>query len=423
MTIINAIQDHLDHLVKQIGCRMIGTEGNLVAADYIEDVFKQAKLEVRRQSYPCLSWRAERCALRIAGQTVEAIPNTFSPPCQITANMVLVRTIEELERADVGNCLLVLCGELTSDPIMSLVDHAVYLPERDRKIGVLLRQKQPQAIVTVSLAPGYTPILLEDPRLNIPSVTVSAEVGLLITQNINSPASLEIVSDVKPGQTCNVIGVNCSPSQAKRIIMCAHYDTKNGTLGAWDNASGVAALLALAQHYALNPPPVSIEFVAFSAEEYGIEDSFEDPYLTEYGLSIPPFVYGQEIAAPYRASELDEVLAVINFDGIGQLLTANTVATMACSEALKALVREVKQSFPGIVAVSGWPASNHYGFSANGIPSIPLGSVEMKNVLHVPNDTVEWVSAKHIDEVAEFAQQVVINLADKSPTWSRMQRR
>ncbi len=423
MTIINAIQEHLDHLVKQIGCRMIGTEGNLAAADYIENVFEKATLDVRRQIYPCLSWQAERCALQIAGHTVEAIPNTFSPPCQITAQMTLVRTVEELERAEVGNRILVLCGELTNDPIMSLVDHAVYLPERDRKVGVLLRQKQPQAIVTVSLAPGYTPILLEDPRLNIPSVTVSAEEGLFIAQNLSSSASLEIVSNVKPGQTCNVIGESRSSSQAKRIILCAHYDTKNGTVGAWDNASGVAALLALAQHYALTPPPVSVEFVAFSAEEYGIEDSFEDPYLAEYGLSIPPFVYGQEIAAPYQSSGLDEVLAVINFDGIGQSLSANTVATMACSDALKDLVNGVKQHFPKIVTVSGWPASNHYGFSANGIPSIPLGSIEMKNVLHVPSDTLKWISAKQIEEVAEFAQQVVVKLADKSPKWSRIQRR
>ena len=40
------------------------------------------------------------------------------------------------------------------------------------RIDMLLRQKQPQAVVTVGLALGYTPILLEDPRLNIPSVTV-----------------------------------------------------------------------------------------------------------------------------------------------------------------------------------------------------------------------------------------------------------
>jgi hypothetical protein len=95
---------------------------------------------------------------------------------------------------------------------------------------------------------------------------------------------------------------------------------------------------------------------------------------------------------------------------------------MACSDALKDLVRAVKQSFPGIVAVNGWPASNHYGFYANGIPSIPIGSIEMKNVLHAPRDTVDWVSATHIGEVVAFAQQVVVKLADKSPAWCRASR-
>ncbi|MEZ4725906.1 MAG: M28 family peptidase [Caldilineaceae bacterium] len=333
-----------------------------------------------------------------------------------------MRTIEELAAANASNAILVLCGELTNDPIMSLVDHAVYLPERDRKIGEMLRQKQPQAILTVSLSPGYTPLLLEDPRLNISSATVPAEAGLWIAQHLDRPATLEISSRIMPGETSNLIGLNLQPTGAKRIILCAHYDTKQGTPGAWDNASGVAALPALAQHYAVQPPPVSLEFIAFSAEEYGIEDSDEDPYLSQYGLSIPPFVYGQEIAAPYRPSGLDDVLAVINFDGIGQTLTANTVATMACSAALKTLVGEIKQGFPGIVAVGGWPASNHYGFSANGISSIPIGSLEMKNMMHASRDTAEWVSAPQIDEAVAFAQQVIAQLAYKSPAWCRLPR-
>lgn len=133
MKIANAVQHHLDYLAKQIGPRMIGTPGNLVAADYIENVFKESNLEVQRQNYPCPSWRAEHCEFNIGGRSVEVIPNTFSPPCQITAKLVIVRTIEELEAVDATSCILVLCGELTTDPIMSLVNHAVYLPERDRQ--------------------------------------------------------------------------------------------------------------------------------------------------------------------------------------------------------------------------------------------------------------------------------------------------
>jgi hypothetical protein len=46
----------------------------------------------------------------------------------------------------------------------------------------------------------------------------------------------------------------------------------------------------------------------------------------------------------------------------------------------------------------------------------------MKNVLHASRDTVEWFSAQHMEETVEFAQQLVANLADKSPAWSRLPR-
>lgn len=421
MALESVIQEHLRQLAVTIGPRMIGTLGNLKATDYLEDEFRRTNLTVTRQAYPCPAWQVEHCRLQLGDVALDAVANTYSPSCQITAPLAIVRTLAELSTVDTTDRILLLCGELTADPIMSLIDHAIYLPDRDRTIGQLLRQKAPLAIITVSLAHAYTPILLEDPRLNISSATVSAEVGQRLVQEADRVVTLEIASQRQAGETANLIGVT-EPANAHRLIICAHYDTKNGTAGTWDNASGVAALLTLAQHYSVETPPITIEFIAFSAEEYGIEDSYEDPYLAQFGLAIPPFVYGQEIAAPYKPSKLDNVLAVINLDGIGLALAPNTVATMACSAELQALVGQVKAAYPGLLAVGGWPASNHYGFSANGIPSIPIGSLTLKNVMHSAADTMDWLSSAQICEVVTFVQQLVDALADKSPQWCRVAR-
>ena len=51
------------------------------------------------------------------------------------------------------------------------------------------------------------------------------------------------------------------------IVIGAHYDTVPGTPGADDNASAVAALLALAQSFAGKPQERTIRFVAFTNEE------------------------------------------------------------------------------------------------------------------------------------------------------------
>lgn len=59
------------------------------------------------------------------------------------------------------------------------------------------------------------------------------------------------------------------------ILIGAHYDTKPGTPGADDNATGVAVLLELAREFARNPPQYPVRLVAFDLEEYGMVGSSE----------------------------------------------------------------------------------------------------------------------------------------------------
>ena len=74
----------------------------------------------------------------------------------------------------------------------------------------------------------------------------------------------------------NVIGYVAGTKQpARYIVVSAHYDhigVRNGVIfnGADDNASGTAALFALAEYFVKNPPAHSIIFAAFDAEEGGL---------------------------------------------------------------------------------------------------------------------------------------------------------
>jgi Zn-dependent M28 family amino/carboxypeptidase len=51
------------------------------------------------------------------------------------------------------------------------------------------------------------------------------------------------------------------------VVLGAHYDTVVGTPGANDNATGVAAVLALAERFAAACPARTLRFVAFATEE------------------------------------------------------------------------------------------------------------------------------------------------------------
>ena len=54
------------------------------------------------------------------------------------------------------------------------------------------------------------------------------------------------------------------------ILIGAHYDAVPGTLGADDNATGVAVLLEMVEVFAANPLKYPVRLVAFDLEEYGL---------------------------------------------------------------------------------------------------------------------------------------------------------
>ena len=74
----------------------------------------------------------------------------------------------------------------------------------------------------------------------------------------------------------NVLGlVRGRTRSARTIVVSAHYDhvgTRNGQVynGADDNASGTAAVLALAAHFKAHPPAHNIIFALWDAEEIGL---------------------------------------------------------------------------------------------------------------------------------------------------------
>lgn len=70
-----------------------------------------------------------------------------------------------------------------------------------------------------------------------------------------------------------ILQIPGSNSNRPAVVVGAHYDTVPGCPGADDNASGLAVLLELAQHFTLHPPKSSLYLVAFDLEEYGLAGS------------------------------------------------------------------------------------------------------------------------------------------------------
>ena len=86
------------------------------------------------------------------------------------------------------------------------------------------------------------------------------------------------------------------------VVIGAHYDTVVGSPGADDNASGVAALLAMARRFAREKPARTIRFVAFANEE-------------------PPFFATEQMGSWVYAQQCHErgehIVAMLSIEAIG----------------------------------------------------------------------------------------------------------
>jgi len=217
----------------------------------------------------------------------------------------------------------------------------------------------------------------------------------------------------KPVKARNVIAVlpGANPAFANEaVIVSAHYDHlgRNGPgvrvaeigqvhPGADDNASGVAVLLELARTLAAaGAPPRTIVFVAFSAEESGLQGS---KYYVANPIPVP----------------LAGIRSVLNFDTVGRLGSGevNVLATGTASE--------WPHVFRGITFSTGIPtksipgasqSSDQQSFIDRGIPGVQLFTGAHLDY-HRVTDTADKIDVAGLVKVATVAREAVDYLAQR----------
>jgi Zn-dependent M28 family amino/carboxypeptidase len=181
----------------------------------------------------------------------------------------------------------------------------------------------------------------------------------------------------------NVIGyIRGGKTPEKYLVVTAHYDhegVRNGEIynGADDNASGTAALFALAKYFNQNKPANSIVFAAFDAEESGLQGS-------KYFVSNP-IVNKESIV-------LNVNLDMISHNDKNELYAVGTYHYPFLKPYLERVKTKasIKLLFghdtPNLTGADNWTnSSDHAPFHAQKIPFIYFG-VEDHADYHKPTD-------------------------------------
>jgi Zn-dependent M28 family amino/carboxypeptidase len=166
--------------------------------------------------------------------------------------------------------------------------------------------------------------------------------------------------------------------------------------GADDNASGVAAIIQLAEKLAAEKKNKrSIIFVAFGAEEMGLVGS-------NAFTNKPPV-------------ETDKMVAMFNFDMVGRLDTATNGLSIGGSQTSKeteALLTDLNTGFNLAFSPEGVGPSDHASFYLQNIPVFFITTGAHVDY-HTPLDDADLINYEGEKRIVEFAALVIANVANR----------
>ncbi|WP_380293355.1 M20/M25/M40 family metallo-hydrolase [Hyunsoonleella rubra] len=165
--------------------------------------------------------------------------------------------------------------------------------------------------------------------------------------------------------------------------------------GADDNASGVAAVLELANIYSNNDvvEPVNFIFACFSGEELGL--------------------MGSKSLAKIIKNEYPNVSFMINFDMIGRMDSTKTlnIGGVGTSPRLNDIVFKNKPSeFKLKIDSSGVGPSDHTSFYLQNIPVL-FFFTGLHTDYHKPSDDADKINYVQTNSIIEYAQSIIDTLS------------
>jgi Peptidase family M28 len=182
------------------------------------------------------------------------------------------------------------------------------------------------------------------------------------------------------------------------IVVGAHFDhLGDGHLGANDNASGMSALLAIAQALHAAGPRRTVAFVAFGGEELGLVGS-------QHYAAHPP-----------AALPLERVVYDVNLDMVGSYASTGAVYAMGTFRGLPAtaIVRALAAERPALhVGIGGrGVGSDHEAFCRAGVPYVFFWTPD-RRCYHARCDTTARLDTAHLAAIASLAGDLVSRLGD-----------
>jgi aminopeptidase YwaD len=224
----------------------------------------------------------------------------------------------------------------------------------------------------------------------------------IIKKSVNEPKNFSCKVEaqfIKRFGCDNIIGtIKGKVTPDSVVVFTAHYDHLGAMgkdtyfPGANDNASGVALMLGLAKKMQQNPPPYTVVFIAFAAEEAGLVGS---KYFVDHPLI-----------------NLNKISFLVNLDLMGNGEEGITVVNATEFPQAFSLLQKINDNKKLLTAINsrGKAAnSDHYWFTEKGVPSFFIYTLGERKAYHDIDDVAATVPWYEVNDL----QELLISFADE----------
>ncbi len=382
------MEAHLAALAGHDDARIAGSAGEETAAAYIARYFTSLGLEPMIREFPIVTFHAATSALELisADSTPAALTHRVFPYSGSTGGAWISGELadaglgrgEDFAGLDLGGRIALMeRGEIT-------FTEKVANAARAGAVGAVIYNTDPENSIIGTLIGGA----------RIPAVSVNGSIGrMLAAECASGPAVVRLLVDAELRDSISrnvtaVLPAAEGDTPGRFVIVGAHLDSVD-TPGANDNGSGIAALLETARVAAGLSLPLEVRFMAFGAEEIGLD--------------------GSRAAAAALSAEATRCAGMINLDTIGMGDTLMIYTTPGSSFRFAGAVAETAERLRIPFETGSSTASDHSSFARLGIPSVFLMR-EPTNLYHTDMDTIETVDPAALEQAVRLTIEILMGM-------------
>jgi len=396
--LIEKIKLHLQVLCSTIGERRVGSEENRRATAYVKRILEASNWAIEETELSVIDWKTEGAMLTCGDHSFDVFSSHYSLGCDVCGELIAINSISQLEQNNIEDKIVLLYGEIANQQIAPK-KFPFWNPEEHQHLIALLEQGKPKALVcaternSATVGGVYPFPLFEDGDFDIPSVYMKDTEGKRLLAC--GGQTIELISKAKriPDSAFNIIGRHNGQTK-DRIVITAHIDTKIGTPGAIDNATGVATVMVLAELLKDYSGKYSIELVIFNGEDY-------------YGAP------GQVNYIEQNSDKFNDVILNINIDGAGYKEGLSAFSPFNLPKPILNTFHDVICSASEIVEGLPWYQGDHSLFLQKGCPAIAVTSqwlienMECQELTHTPKDNISVVNYERVAECAMGIMELI----------------